>query len=81
MKARINKNDFLNKREKTLQNSSYGALLIYHLAKLLLFGNPLYNLVELQLCQIVSDFRQIVYTFWQKNHPTPECKIALKTQE
>ncbi len=36
--------------------------------------------------QIVSDFRQIVYTFWQNNprtevHPLPNVKTALKTQK
>ena len=66
----------------------------------ILFGKTLYNLAKLpafarlyvgfakrfHFRQIVSDFRQIVYTFWQKNprtkvRPLPNVKLPLKTHE
>ena len=59
----------------------------------ILFGKTLYNLAKLpgfaklfHFRQIVSDFRQIVYTIWQKNprtqvHPLPNVKLPLKTQD
>ena len=89
--------DILDHRKRTIETALFPCLIIFPLSVYrfthTLFSKTLYNLVKLpgfaklfHFRQIVSDFRQIVYTIWQKNprtqvHPLPNVKLPLKTQD
>ena len=89
--------DILEHEKRTIETALFPCLIIFPLSFYrfthTLFSKTLYNLVKLpgfaklfHFRQIVSDFRQIVYTIWQKNprtqvRPLPNVKLPLKTQD